>query len=274
MEELYTWIDETPLSRPKKQIRRDFSDGVPVAEILHYYFPRLVELHNYVNANSAAQKRVNWDMLSRKVFVKLDLKLSQTTLENIVDAKPGAIEAVLFNLRSKVMEISSNSNASSSSTTSKPTPIRARSAPTRKSEFIQANKVGVKSDGISQTAGARDKLTQCVNTRRSRSCCAKKSVLKSKIQLVQKDTVTIIDTNLAANPQVIYKGHTMLSCTVLDGKEKQLQDLETIVNGLHKKVNFLDCLIQTKDDQAEDLTTQINALEFKLQGLEQRDGES
>ena len=27
LQELYTWIDEIPLSRPKKNISRDFSDG-------------------------------------------------------------------------------------------------------------------------------------------------------------------------------------------------------------------------------------------------------
>ena len=27
LQELYTWIDEIPLSRPKKNITRDFSDG-------------------------------------------------------------------------------------------------------------------------------------------------------------------------------------------------------------------------------------------------------
>jgi len=27
LEELYSWIDEIPLSRPKKDLKRDFSDG-------------------------------------------------------------------------------------------------------------------------------------------------------------------------------------------------------------------------------------------------------
>ncbi len=272
MEELYTWIDETPLSRPKKQIRRDFSDGVPVAEILHYYFPRLVELHNYVNANSAAQKKINWDILSRKVLVKLDLKLSPTTLQDIVDAKPGAIESVLFDLRSKVLEISSSSNAQPSSSTPKQGPIRSRSVPTRKTEFTPASKVGVKTDGVSQTADreTRDKLTQCANVRRTRSFCAKKSVLKSRVPVEQQETVTVVDTDLGGNPQVIYKGYTMLSCTVLEDKEKKVDNLETIVNELHKKVTFLDSLIQKKDDQIEDLTMQINIIESKLQELGQR----
>lgn len=30
---LYTWVDEIKLSRPKRNIARDFSDGVLVAEV-------------------------------------------------------------------------------------------------------------------------------------------------------------------------------------------------------------------------------------------------
>jgi len=49
---IYSWIDEIPLSRPKKNITRDFSDGVMFAEIIHHFFPRLIELHNYILAHS------------------------------------------------------------------------------------------------------------------------------------------------------------------------------------------------------------------------------
>jgi len=49
---IYAWVDEIPLSRPKKNITRDFSDGVMVAEIIHNYYPKLVELHNYALAHS------------------------------------------------------------------------------------------------------------------------------------------------------------------------------------------------------------------------------
>ena len=49
---IYAWIDEIPLSRPKKNITRDFSDGVMFAEIIHNFFPRIIELHNYILAHS------------------------------------------------------------------------------------------------------------------------------------------------------------------------------------------------------------------------------
>ena len=53
--ELYAWVDTIPLSRPKKAIARDFADAVATAEVVHHYFPRMVELHNYRQALSTIQ---------------------------------------------------------------------------------------------------------------------------------------------------------------------------------------------------------------------------
>lgn len=92
LQALYCWIDEIPLSRQKKNITRDFSDGgrIPVirvyninskaiisvtlfpsevltAEIVHHFLPHLVELHNYSPANSSLQKMENWKTLNSKM---------------------------------------------------------------------------------------------------------------------------------------------------------------------------------------------------------------
>lgn len=81
LQALYCWIDEIPLSRQKKNITRDFSDGgkyvdiitdfatfllpaVLTAEIVHHFLPHLVELHNYSPANSSLQKMENWRTLN------------------------------------------------------------------------------------------------------------------------------------------------------------------------------------------------------------------
>lgn len=101
---LYEWVDSVPLSRPKRNITRDFADGgtpacggsarrpllpahcrrqpphhatprhhlpfpraVLTAEIVHHYFPKLVELHNYSPAHNSVQKMYNWQTLNQKV---------------------------------------------------------------------------------------------------------------------------------------------------------------------------------------------------------------
>jgi hypothetical protein len=83
---VYTWLDSIPLSRPKRNCTRDFSDGgecscargscirfgdvgppaVLLAEVIHHYFPKLVQLHNYSAANSIKQKMYNWSTLNRE----------------------------------------------------------------------------------------------------------------------------------------------------------------------------------------------------------------
>ena len=64
LQEVYAWIDEIPLSRQKKNIARDFSDGVLAAEVVHHFLPKLVDLHNYTPANSTQQKIENWRTLN------------------------------------------------------------------------------------------------------------------------------------------------------------------------------------------------------------------
>lgn len=77
-----------------RQTNIQFSISVSVAEIIHHYLPRSVDLHNYVVVSSTGQKRINWNTLNRKVFTKMGIKLSDLTLTQLVEAKPGAIEQV------------------------------------------------------------------------------------------------------------------------------------------------------------------------------------
>ena len=68
---LYQWVDEIPLSRPKRNIARDFADGVLVAEVIAHFYPRLIELHNYSSANAMTQKMYNWQTLNQRALRKL-----------------------------------------------------------------------------------------------------------------------------------------------------------------------------------------------------------
>ena len=68
---VYNWVDEIPLSRPKRNISRDFSDGVLLAEIVKHFLPKLVDLHNYSAAHSLSQKTYNWNTLNVKVLKKI-----------------------------------------------------------------------------------------------------------------------------------------------------------------------------------------------------------
>lgn len=102
LQDLYTWVDQIPLSRPKKNICRDFADGVMMAELIKHYFPKYLDLHNYQSASGTDQKRKNWMLLNRKAFKKLNFELSQDVIDNLSKSKPGTIERVLLLLRTKI----------------------------------------------------------------------------------------------------------------------------------------------------------------------------
>ncbi|CAG09392.1 unnamed protein product [Tetraodon nigroviridis] len=104
LQDLYAWIDKIPLSRPKRHITRDFSDGVMAAEVVKYFLPKLVDLHNYTPANSTQQKLSNWNVLNRKVFSKLNLHVPEKTVRRIVLNAAGAVEPILHVLREKIQK--------------------------------------------------------------------------------------------------------------------------------------------------------------------------
>ncbi|TPX70596.1 hypothetical protein SpCBS45565_g01655 [Spizellomyces sp. 'palustris'] len=101
-DDLYAWIDEIPLSRPKRNIQRDFSDAVAAAEVVRHFLPKLVDLHNYPPANGMAQKLYNWKTLNQKVFRKIGYHVSEELIQNVVANRPGCIEYLLHGLRQKI----------------------------------------------------------------------------------------------------------------------------------------------------------------------------
>ncbi|XP_075042912.1 sperm flagellar protein 1 [Mixophyes fleayi] len=104
LHDLYSWVDKIPLSRPKKNITRDFSDGVLTAELVKFHFPKLVEMHNYVPANSTQQKFNNWTTLKRKVLSKINFSVPDDVIRKIIQCSPGVVELVLHTLRQKIEE--------------------------------------------------------------------------------------------------------------------------------------------------------------------------
>ena len=92
---IYEWVDSVELSRPKKNIARDFSDALLLAEIIKSYFPKLVDLHNYPSCSSTKHKESNWNVLNNKVLKKLGIKLTKGEIDDIINCKHLAIEHLL-----------------------------------------------------------------------------------------------------------------------------------------------------------------------------------
>ena len=70
---------------------------------MKHYYPKLVYIYNYPEANSIQLKLVNWNTLCLKVFRKIGFSISKIELENVVNRKPKAIENVLRRLFNKLL---------------------------------------------------------------------------------------------------------------------------------------------------------------------------
>jgi len=105
LQEIYEWIDKIPLSRPKKNINRDFADGVLMAEIVAHFYPKQVELHNYAPTSNLQQKQLNWQTLNRRVFQRLGFCFSDRDTDEAAKAQPGAIERMLYHLKPRLPSV-------------------------------------------------------------------------------------------------------------------------------------------------------------------------
>lgn len=75
-----------------------------MAEVIKFYFPKMVEMHNYVPANSLQQKLSNWSHLNRKVLNKLNFSVPEDVMRKIAQCAPGVVELVLIPLRQRLEE--------------------------------------------------------------------------------------------------------------------------------------------------------------------------
>jgi hypothetical protein len=93
------WIDSLSLSRKRKNLARDFSDGLFMAEVLHVFYPKIVDLHNYEQALRIDTKIYNWNTLNQKVFKKIGATIDTATITAIANSQPGAIDRFLCQIR-------------------------------------------------------------------------------------------------------------------------------------------------------------------------------
>ena len=100
--DLYSWIDSIPLSKKKRNLARDFSDGCLMAEVVNHFFPRLVDLFNYQQGLRVDTKIYNWKHLNEKVLKKINFKLDTNTINSLANSTPIVIEHVLWNFRELV----------------------------------------------------------------------------------------------------------------------------------------------------------------------------
>jgi hypothetical protein len=220
---LYAWIDAIPLSRPKRNITRDFSDGVLLAEVVAAYFPHLVELHNYAPANSLKQKVYNFDTLNARVLRKLNFVIPKETVEDIANCKPGVVEHVLNSLQFKMAKY--REKKPSSPREDDPSPRTVAPQGGRDRRYEQPPPAATRGAAVSEKGEIRNapRQSQPLQPQQSKN---KASVMAS------------VDEE------------------ILLEKEQQIRELQETVEILELKIAKLEQLVRIKDNKIQKLLQQ------------------
>ncbi|XP_040905804.1 sperm flagellar protein 1 [Toxotes jaculatrix] len=226
LQDLYAWIDKIPLSRPKRHITRDFSDGVMAAEVVKYFFPKLVDLHNYIPANATPQKLSNWNLLNRKVFSKLNFHVPEETVKKIVLSTAGVIEPVLSALREKMDKKLEHTTDDV---------LDLEYFDTRNHEKPHAEIHQTEAKLLGQLAGGEVKKVE-----------------KSKLRNSKPQNTIQFYTDMDPTLRII-----------LQEKEQAVMALQETVEILQMKVNRLEHLVHLKDMRIEDLTRHLETYKAK-----------
>ncbi|KAM7385662.1 hypothetical protein PAMP_001734 [Pampus punctatissimus] len=229
LQDLYAWIDTIPLSRPKRHITRDFSDGVMAAEVVKHFFPKLVDLHNYIPANSTQQKLSNWNLLNRQdtfftVFSKLNFHVCEDTVKKIVLSNVGVVEPVLSALKEKLdkkVEQTTNNDL--------------EYYDTKYQEKLQTEYRQTEAKHLAQITEEQMKKHE-------------KSRLKNGKPQQQVQFYSDMDPTLRL---------------ILQEKEQAVMALQETVEILQMKVNRLEHLVHLKDIRIDDLTRHLETYKTK-----------
>ena len=66
---MYSWVDGFRLSREKKNIARDFSDGILVGQIVKIVDSSLIDVRQLVETLNTSTKKGNWETLNSTIIV-------------------------------------------------------------------------------------------------------------------------------------------------------------------------------------------------------------
>jgi len=73
-------LSEKKLANLRRNLTTAFADSTVCAEIIAYYYPKIICLHNYQAASSTQYRAENWTMLNTKVLKKINCGIDRATI--------------------------------------------------------------------------------------------------------------------------------------------------------------------------------------------------
>ncbi|XP_003387695.1 PREDICTED: spermatogenesis-associated protein 4-like isoform X2 [Amphimedon queenslandica] len=95
--EVIKWLQSLDLSHPIKNVKRDFSNGYLVAEILAWYYPHDLQMHSFSNGTSLTARQGNWEQLER-LFLKEKFDIPKELIDNTIHCKPSGAKLLIERL--------------------------------------------------------------------------------------------------------------------------------------------------------------------------------
>ncbi|KAG2378008.1 hypothetical protein C9374_008630 [Naegleria lovaniensis] len=92
--EILKWMQSLDLSYSIKNMRRDFSNGFLVAEMISRYYPNEVEMHSFDVGVGVKAKLDNWQQLE-KFFRKHAVNISRKVIDDLIACRPNSLNQVL-----------------------------------------------------------------------------------------------------------------------------------------------------------------------------------
>lgn len=95
--EVLKWLQSLDLSVPIKNLKRDFSNGTPVGEILYCYYPKYIFPPSFISGPSSITVQKNWQCV-QDAFRRAKLDIPKSLITATMHCKDGAAELLVCKL--------------------------------------------------------------------------------------------------------------------------------------------------------------------------------
>ena len=95
--EIWRWLLGFSLKGKTKNVRRDFSNGYVIAEVLHQYFPMDIQLPEFRNGESFPIKMANWQQLG--MIITLKIQFNSHHLRNVLFSEAETCTRLFYNIK-------------------------------------------------------------------------------------------------------------------------------------------------------------------------------
>eukprot|EP00771_Trimastix_marina_P001773 gnl/Trimastix_PCT/2873.p1 GENE.gnl/Trimastix_PCT/2873~~gnl/Trimastix_PCT/2873.p1 ORF type:complete len:291 (+),score=59.76 gnl/Trimastix_PCT/2873:65-937(+) len=266
LQQLYQWVDEIPLSRTKKNIARDFSDGVLMAEVVKHFLPKIVDLHNYSSANSLSQKMYNWETLNQKVLKRIGLVLQLPHIENVCYCVPGSVEFILlefqkaysrFRKNRRKHAVDASPSPASSVTAASHTPMPAPAASTPPAGYPPMDYGLARPEAYPHPQFAEAASTYTPQGQHPGSAVHRGRIPEDVQTAPSMGTAPPTTGQTDASHTTLDTRTLEVDTEILLEKEQTIQELRGTVEILEQKIRKLEQLVRLKDSRIQALNTKL-----------------